>query len=649
MSYKKIYLIFSMIGLLSYARVVSKPIVHDKKGTETINEEVTIDSKNGVAIKNEEGNIVFKGSVKLSAKTGIEVKKGQVLLSSNVDINAKKVIELGDGEKNKVLISDKKRKSTVNINGDIHIGKNATLRMDLNKNSSYSGNIESESKSKLKFNLDNSSMKANVLSGEGIMDKLDFNLKNNSILTLKYGKKRPDSSSEHGSNVKIEMDNSILNLVEPDEKYFNLQELQLNNSILNFWETKYDDCKKCSICSKCKIDLDNRKVLNIRVLNGDDGTINIDATQQQLIVLSGSGNYNISQKHSGISRLTNYLLDNKEGLLFATDMGNVLNFESKENEEPGSLKKYKLVLNKENYGTWYITDILENDASIVTDFKDDGATLYNIGLTRHEIDALHQRMGELNLMGHKVGIWARVGTGKHQKCDNFYLLQVGIDRRVNPNLLLGLSLSNKYNNIKYAHGKGFSNITSLSAYLTYLNDKNRYYIDLIGKYSSIKNKYDLKFSTFEDGAIYTNSSLSIGAELGKKYMINKDISITPMLQGTYTYIGENSYKTNRGINVDVDFVNSFIGKLGINLGYKTHYIKLGILHEFFGDVRYVATDKNGVKREQKQKNRNTWLSLGLGGTFNINENSYIYYDFEKTFSNCMYNKWQISLGYRYEF
>lgn len=649
MSLKKIYIMFSMVNLLSYARVIDTPIIHNKKGTETINEEVNINLPDVVGVTNKKGNIVFQNKVNIKGKVGIKVESGQVLLSNNVDIDAKKAIEVGNGKKTKALIFSKN--AVINIKGDIHVGEDATLKIYLNNKSNYIGDVRASRGAKLEFNLDNSNMESNILEAVGTNAQTTVSLKNNSIFTLKYDKEKEYGKKENNSSINVTMDNSILNLDEPN-KYFNLGNLTLNNSILNLWDDKedsLDNCRKCSICKKCKIQLDNRKELNISELNGNGGTINVDVTKQLVRVLVGSGNHNIVQKHSGIKRLKEYLLDNNEGILVVTtaaDLGS--NFVGVESEEAGSLKKYKLKLEKKD-SLWFVTDILENDASILKSFNDDGATLYNLGLARLEIDTLHQRMGELNLLGHKTGVWARVGTGQHQKCDNFYLLQVGIDRRINPSLLLGVSFSNKYNYTRYSHGKGYSNITSILAYLTYLNNDNKYYIDLIGKYSSIKNQYNLKFATFKDGATYRNSSIAVGVETGKKYMLNENLSITPLLQATYTHIGKHSYKTNREIMVDIDSVNSVIGKLGINFGYKTHYLKLGVLHEFLGDARYVAIDKNGISIEKTQKNNNTWFSLGIGGTFNVDEKSYIYYDFEKTFSNCMYSKWQISLGYRYEF
>lgn len=663
---KKICILFLFLDILVYGNEITKPFENTER-IKKINEDVNISCPSGTCVKNKEA-IVFNKSVKLRGKVGIEtIKKyegtnvGKVFLLGDVDIEAPVVFKIGD--KAKVFVNRKRNdKVKVNIKGNILIGNEGEVELNLSKKgSSYVGDITAGAHSKININLKDSTMKSNIIQS-GILPypEINVNLKN-SVYTGKFMSIRPDNTKENQGNANITLNNnSTLNLLEPDKRV-NISKLIINNnSIVNLWDTKDTGCCtkcKCSICKKCIISLDNRKILNIGELSGNGGTINMDVTKQEIIALTSTGNtlINIKQKTSNILKLRDYLLDpdqkeDKGKLMFATTPKNI-NFTSEETDEAGSIKNYKLVLENKpngNYYCWYVKDVEDKDGSIVTDFKDDGATLYNLGLARLETDTLYQRMGELNLEGHKTGVWARATIGKNQECNKFYLIQAGIDRRIKPSLLLGLSLANKYNYTKYIHGKGYSNNLSILGYLTYLNKEKQMYLDLVAKYSMLKNKYDLTFATFNDGAKYSMTALGFGAEVGKKFKLRKDISLVPLIQGTYTNIGKKTYETDRGIKVNIDNVKSFIGKVGINLGYKTHYIKLGVLHEFLGDVKYNAVDKNNVIRKFEDKNKGTWFSLGVGGTFNINEKSYVYYDFEKTFSNCKYNKWQISLGYRYE-
>lgn len=665
---KKICTLFLFLGILAYGNEITEPIENNTEKIKKINDDVNISCPSGTCVKNKEA-IVFNKNVKLIGKVGIETIKenenknaGKVFLHGDVDIDAPVVFKIGDYAKVVVAKSKSTEVGKVNIKGDILIGYKGEVRLDLlKKGSSYIGDIKAGNNSKININLKDSTMKSNIIQS-GILPypEINVNLKN-SVYTGKFMSIRPDNTKENQGNANITLNNnSTLNLLEPDKRV-NISKLIINdNSTVNLWDTKDTGCCtkcKCSICKKCIISLDNRKTLYIGELSGNSGTINMDVTKQEIIALTSTGNtlINIKQKTSNILKLRDYLLDpdqkeDKGKLMFATTPKNI-NFTSEETDEAGSIKNYKLVLENKpngNYYCWYVKDVEDKDGSIVTDFKDDGATLYNLGLARLETDTLYQRMGELNLEGHKTGVWARATIGKNQECNKFYLIQAGIDRRIKPSLLLGLSLANKYNYTKYIHGKGYSNNLSILGYLTYLNKEKQMYLDLVAKHSMLKNKYDLTFATFNDGAKYSMTALGFGAEVGKKFKLRKDISLVPLIQGTYTNIGKKTYETDRGIKVNIDNVKSFIGKVGINLGYKTHYIKLGVLHEFLGDVKYNAVDKNNVTRKFEDKNKGTWFSLGVGGTFNINEKSYVYYDFEKTFSNCKYNKWQISLGYRYE-
>lgn len=667
---KKIFILFSLLNILIYGNEITEPLKYENEKVKIINQKVNISCPDDTCIGIKNMQVLFSDTVKLKGKVGIETigkessrKKTKAILSGDVDIDAPIAFKIGNNSRISLKKSKDKEAGKVNIKGDILIGERGELSLSLlKKGSSYKGNIIGAKRSKININLNESTMKSiiiqsGVLGQSGPEINIDLD---KSEFTGKFLIKRSDDTLENQTNVKMKLNNSTLNLLEPNKR-INIQELEIkNDSVVNLWDTKNDEkcCTKCkcSICKKCIISLNDRKNLTIGELSGNKGTFNMDITKQEIFANTNYKKDNvtikINQKHSSIPKIVDYLLDPSEKdfkgkLHFAATSDNV-KFISEYNGEAGSIKEYKLILeNKDNL--WFVTDVLDREASIVTDFKDDGATLYNLSLARFETDTLYQRMGELNLEKHKTGVWAKGSIGKNRECNTFYLIQGGIDRKIQPNLILGLSLSNKYNDTRYKHGRGYSNNFSLLGYLTYLNKEKENYLDLIAKYSIIKNEYNLKFATFDDNAKYSMNAFGLGIEAGKKFKVSENLSIVPLIQGTYTHINDNTYETKRGIKVNVDATKSFIGKLGLNLGYKTHYIKLGVLHEFLGNVKYNAVDKNNVIRKFEDINKGTWFSLGIGGTFNINEKSYIYYDFEKTFSNCKYNKWQISLGYRYEF
>ncbi len=163
-------------------------------------------------------------------------------------------------------------------------------------------------------------------------------------------------------------------------------------------------------------------------------------------------------------------------------------------------------------------------------------------LVEDDLSGIHQRLGEVK-NSEKGNVWVRnvnsrqklaaLSTGKSETSgfkQNVHSLQVGADAVVTDNLhvggFVGRSQANVDFNGYYGDGKVRSN--SVGLYAAYLAD-NGIYVDNIVKYSRLHANSDLTEKRHYNA--YTISS-----ELGKRFSLANDWTITPQAQLAWTHI-----------------------------------------------------------------------------------------------------------------
>ena len=163
-------------------------------------------------------------------------------------------------------------------------------------------------------------------------------------------------------------------------------------------------------------------------------------------------------------------------------------------------------------------------------------------LVEDDLNGIHQRLGEVK-NGEKGNVWVRnvnsrqklaaLSTGESETSgfkQNVHSLQVGADAAVTDNLrvggFVGRSQANVDFNGYYGDGKVRSN--SVGLYAAYLGD-NGIYVDNIVKYSRLHANSDLTEKRHYNA--YTISS-----ELGKRFSLANDWTITPQAQLAWTHI-----------------------------------------------------------------------------------------------------------------
>lgn len=123
------------------------------------------------------------------------------------------------------------------------------------------------------------------------------------------------------------------------------------------------------------------------------------------------------------------------------------------------------------------------------------------------------------------------------------------------------------------------------------------------------------------------------------------------------HIDENDYIMRMngasGANVSNDAVQSFIGRLGINVGKNTNkgniYAKLSLAHEFSGDVG-VTTSYGDYRRHTTESMKDTWLEYGIGFNQKLNADNNLYGEISKTAgADKITEKWKANIGFRHSF
>ena len=163
-------------------------------------------------------------------------------------------------------------------------------------------------------------------------------------------------------------------------------------------------------------------------------------------------------------------------------------------------------------------------------------------LVEDDLSGIHQRLGEVK-NGEKGNVWVRnvnsrqklaaLSTGESETSgfkQNVHRVQVGADAAVTDNLrvggFVGRSQANVDFNGYYGDGKVRSN--SVGLYAAYLAD-NGIYVDNIVKYSRLQAN-----SVHTEKRHY--NAYTISSELGKRFSLANDWTITPQAQLAWTHI-----------------------------------------------------------------------------------------------------------------
>ena len=359
-------------------------------------------------------------------------------------------------------------------------------------------------------------------------------------------------------NIQLTFNNSTVSGVTTTDSNSALN-LNLNNSN---WTTKAftDEDGVVQTTSLTNLDLNNG-VVNLAndnyqgiIIRGNltgSGTFNLNTNiaenKSDKIVVKGTaeGNHKIGVTNQGAN------VANGKVTLVETNGGNAAFILTNPNNRV-DLGAYQYFLTKEG-NNWVLANsknavtsnapVLPN-TPLLSDLANAQVSLRQaqLLLVEDDLSGIHQRLGEVK-NGEKGNVWVRnvnsrqklaaLSTGESETSgfkQNVHSLQVGADAAVTDNLrvggFVGRSQANVDFNGDYGDGKVRSN--SVGLYAAYLAD-NGIYVDNIVKYSRLHAN-----SNHTEKRHY--NAYTISSELGKRFSLAKDWTITPQAQLAWTHI-----------------------------------------------------------------------------------------------------------------
>ena len=275
------------------------------------------------------------------------------------------------------------------------------------------------------------------------------------------------------------------------------------------------------------------------------------------------------------------------------------------------------------------------------------------------MDRLNKRMGEARYLDGDDGLWVRLRHDRIGKDNAFRsmntMMELGYDWKAK-----GQKDGEHRQGVVFDYMRGTADYTNVMGdgdvrragvwlYDTWLGDKG-HYTDYVVKYGHLSNDFDIYAPTTleEINGDYSNDVWSVSAEYGRKKDIGNDWYIEPQAQMQYAYVTSADYTTSQGTKVELDGIDSLIGRAGFRLGRDTSegntvYFKADILHEFLGDQSIRAVDKTGVL-STTYENEGTWYDVGFGFSHRMGKDSYMFLDLEHSFGNDNDETYQINIG-----
>lgn len=272
---------------------------------------------------------------------------------------------------------------------------------------------------------------------------------------------------------------------------------------------------------------------------------------------------------------------------------------------------------------------------------------------RQENNDLNKRLGEIRDSKGDDGVWARMARGeatfkgvKNQY--NYY--QMGYDKKLNDNWILGGAFSYTDGDNTFHSGTGQTKNSSFAVYGSNLRDDGSF-IDLIAKYAHLKNEYDTPLGI--GSGDYSTNGFSFSGEYGKRFHMDK-FWLEPQVELTWGHVDSVNYSTENGARVHQNGMDSFVGRLGFSLGkdfsHGNVYARASYLYDFDGDVK--ASMTNGtVSREYREDIGGGWFEFGVGTNLNLGSDTHFYFDLERAEggSGNVKTPWQWNVGVRYSF
>lgn len=399
------------------------------------------------------------------------------------------------------------------------------------------------------------------------------------------------------------------------------------------------------------------KSLIIGDLSGNGATFKINTDGQshngnKIDITSAAGTYNLIIRDTAMKNGNSIIFDQPLTVVTVINNGGT-NFNPIPIDD-GACRYTPTIVH--SGGEWQLVSI--NSGASEASITSQNSLVANIEVMRTENNNLMKRMGDLRHNQGEAGFWTRVYSGEneirlsHSLNYDYHAIQLGYDKRNRCNngvWYTGLAIDRIEGNTTYERGNGENNSTSVGLYGTWVGNKG-HYLDIIAKLMWLNTKYNSwDLLNNQSYGSYNNRGTSFSVEYGYQKQFDKGWYIEPQVEVNFGHQGSVNYQDSQGINIQMDSVNSTIGRMGLLIGRKigektkptNFYLKASIAHEFDGKVNMMADTLN-----MREDLKDTWYEIGFGITNQLDENNNIYFELEKIDGDKIDSPWKVNLGLR---
>ena len=278
---------------------------------------------------------------------------------------------------------------------------------------------------------------------------------------------------------------------------------------------------------------------------------------------------------------------------------------------------------------------------------------------RSQMNDISARLGDLRSMPKTAGAWVRYYGGKNKyssgnMSEKYNTVQLGGDGFINDNFYLGGTFSYTHGDGDLRNGSTDDKNFNFGIYGGWLGDSGQF-VDVIIKRHRVKSDFSLYNTMGRNSGSFHNWGTSASVEAGWRLQCpDTGFYVEPQAELQFGRLDSVDYKTNKGVKVEQDGIDSFVGRAGVAVGYTfpenkgNAYAKASVLHDWKGDVKSTFSS-NGAKRTYKDDLGGTWGEFAVGGTFNPTKNISAYGQVKTSAGSPVRNPWQVSIGVRYSF
>lgn len=278
---------------------------------------------------------------------------------------------------------------------------------------------------------------------------------------------------------------------------------------------------------------------------------------------------------------------------------------------------------------------------------------------RSAMNDVQKRMGDLRSVPKSAGAWVRYYGGKTEYGDmdmdtTYNTLQVGADGWIG-NAYLGLSASFSDGDSDLRNGSVDHRNYSFGLYGGWLAE-NGQFLDVTLKRHRMETDGSLRYASgLASDLDYYNWGTSVSVEYGWRLRCPAtNFWFEPSAELLYGRLDSVDFRTNLGVKVEQDAVETLVGRLGAAVGYTFDenrggvYFRASVLHDWKGETA-TTFSLAGTPRRYEDDLGGTWGEFSVGGSYRVNDSTYAYGSLTTSTGSPVHNPWQVSAGLRWVF